>query len=424
MDKIKAFFDKKKADSKFVGAGKGTKLSEEAPKPKAPPPKPQAQRQEPSQASSAAAQAALARFETKNAPKPKPVPKPAPTDSTTQAFSGAGQDLKATSSGTVRKPSTDSNQAGPSTDAALKPAPAAKDQPIVQPEIPLNPNDPTFIRTLEEDPIALSVYFVTISNEPEAYKTAFGLIERYIDNILKNPTEPKYRKIKVGNKVFQEKVFPVVGHDGVLEACGFIQTTEQEPVDGKDAAYFVLPEGVELSLLEVVKATMQNPPKPPIDRCVKVFEPSTAPSQHWHLPDTFYVLTREDIAARQEELKSTADKETTLRTKAMREAEKTKPKAYRLACIRIRLPDGVMLQGHFRVHEPMSRVIDFVKHSLVDPSTPFRLTSHPDRVQLDANPAATMTDLGLVPTALINLLWDGPEGVLLPELLEQKQPLT
>lgn len=26
---------------------------------------------------------------------------------------------------------------------------------------------------------------------------------RYVDNIYKNPTEEKYRKIKVGNKVFQ-----------------------------------------------------------------------------------------------------------------------------------------------------------------------------------------------------------------------------
>lgn len=34
-------------------------------------------------------------------------------------------------------------------------------------------------------------------------KVFFCSLNRYVDNICKNPTEEKYRKIKVGNKVFQ-----------------------------------------------------------------------------------------------------------------------------------------------------------------------------------------------------------------------------
>ena len=38
--------------------------------------------------------------------------------------------------------------------------------------------------------------------------------KRYLDNMLKNPKEDKYRRIKQGNKVFQVCVFEYLLHIG------------------------------------------------------------------------------------------------------------------------------------------------------------------------------------------------------------------
>ena len=43
----------------------------------------------------------------------------------------------------------------------------------------------------------------------------------YLDNIINNPAEVKFRKIRVQNKNFQEKVLCVIGSDLFLKAIGF-----------------------------------------------------------------------------------------------------------------------------------------------------------------------------------------------------------
>lgn len=44
---------------------------------------------------------------------------------------------------------------------------------------------------------------------------------RYLDNIVQNPGEEKYHKIRTQNKVFQEKVAPIEGIQQFLSAAGF-----------------------------------------------------------------------------------------------------------------------------------------------------------------------------------------------------------
>lgn len=44
-----------------------------------------------------------------------------------------------------------------------------------------------------------------------------------MDNIVSNPDEEKYRKIRASNKAFQEKVCSVTGSVLFLEAVGFEQ---------------------------------------------------------------------------------------------------------------------------------------------------------------------------------------------------------
>ena len=44
---------------------------------------------------------------------------------------------------------------------------------------------------------------------------------KYLENILNNPTDEKYRKIRKNNQAYINRVSGVEGHDHFLSGCGF-----------------------------------------------------------------------------------------------------------------------------------------------------------------------------------------------------------
>ena len=46
-------------------------------------------------------------------------------------------------------------------------------------------------------------------------------LNNQLDNILQNPTEEKFRKIRKSNQAYISRVSGVEGHDLFLSACGF-----------------------------------------------------------------------------------------------------------------------------------------------------------------------------------------------------------
>ena len=56
-------------------------------------------------------------------------------------------------------------------------------------------------------------------------RTCVETLCKYLDNILLNPTEEKFRKIRKSNKAYQERVANTEGHDHFLEAAGFETAT-------------------------------------------------------------------------------------------------------------------------------------------------------------------------------------------------------
>jgi UBX domain-containing protein 6 len=68
---------------------------------------------------------------------------------------------------------------------------------------------------LERDPIARSVYGIAANNPDDVASVCLATLAKYMENIVSNPAEEKYRKIRVGNKAFQvcdwlSLVFPSV----------------------------------------------------------------------------------------------------------------------------------------------------------------------------------------------------------------------
>jgi hypothetical protein len=62
-----------------------------------------------------------------------------------------------------------------------------------------------------------------------SFQVCVDTLCKYVDNILENPTDDKFRKIRKSNKAYAERVAGVEGHDLFLDALGF----ETETVDGQ-----------------------------------------------------------------------------------------------------------------------------------------------------------------------------------------------
>lgn len=100
-----------------------------------------------------------------------------------------------------------------------------------------------------------------------------------------------------------------------------------------------------------------------------------------------------------------------LRTKAMREKDEQRAlRRYKFAVLRIKFPDGVILQGTFVVHEKFQNVLEFVTENLAYREMPFSLMT-PDGIKLvDECQDKTLLELRLIPTAILEFSWNMPDG--------------
>lgn len=105
-----------------------------------------------------------------------------------------------------------------------------------------------------------------------------------------------------------------------------------------------------------------------------------------------------------------------LRTKAMREKDEQRVlRRYKFAVLRIKFPDGIILQGTFSVHEKFQNVIEFVAENLVDDKVSFLLIT-PDGIKLvEECHAKTLLELRLIPTAILEFSWNVTEKESMPK---------
>merc|ERR1719347_336211 len=137
-------------------------------------------------------------------------------------------------------------------------------------------------------------------------------------------TEAKFRKIRKSNKAFKERVASLEGTSEFLEGCGF-QTVEMEGPDGAMEEFWVFPEEMtDIDTLEAMKDTLKEaePVAAELDRNVTVLAPSD--KIRADLPPDFFNLTKEELIAEHESRKELLERESMMRTKAMREKEEAR----------------------------------------------------------------------------------------------------
>ncbi|CAG04841.1 unnamed protein product, partial [Tetraodon nigroviridis] len=264
----------------------------------------------------------------------------------------------------------------------------------------------------EEDAVEASVMMVhTFNKDREKVKAAVDIISKYVDNICKSPTEEKYRKIQ----------------------------SWQQGVSDEEEEFLVLPEQSpdDLELMKERRDRLQRgePVRAQLDRQPQAYRPSPN-AQHFELPPEFYNLTAEELKKEQQQKTELVERNAMLRTKAMREKEEQRERRkYNYTLLRIRLPDGNLLQGTFYAWDRLPVLFQFVRESLVDGWQPFELIA-PGSQKLRDSEDVALAECNLVPAALLTLVWDAAvqadiaaaggksQSLLKPELLESLQTLS
>eukprot|EP00127_Corallochytrium_limacisporum_P000919 Clim_evm3s33 gene=Clim_evmTU3s33 len=310
------------------------------------------------------------------------------------------------------------------------------------------------LRTLQE----------TLKREESQAERCLRTLLAYATNILKNPNEEKYCKVRQGNKAFQERVAPVDGSEQIMQAMGFtmmdldgeevfVYNAEMvREVVGHDPASLPalqakiadgsLTTEAAVAEMERVLLSPSEAPEPMLDR--ETHEETIPPEARgasamaWRPPAEFFVRDRSDIRSEVEARRAEAEKEKELRTRAMREAELNKRrKVYRFVRIRVRFPPrGRLVVGNFRATEPVSAVREWVtalceteKLGGVTLRAPRGITLPTEADEreaqrkveekaedaADAWSAVTLEGAGLAPAATLDLMVVLPDGQSKPQ---------
>ncbi|XP_051893635.1 UBX domain-containing protein 6 [Pristis pectinata] len=406
---MKKFFGDLKRDLKFKSMGPGHVLTEDTRKSTEIKPKAQQNpRRPPAEESQMAAAAALSRLEVKQH-----------KGRSTSGLSSLKNEVKneLMAEATIPEVQTVNNQ-GPSS--ALKEDSTSFSVDAVYFICPLtNASISKSVREVHikeailmkfaDDPIRASIMMIhTFNKDRDKIKIACETLGRYIDNICNNPSEEKYRKIKLQNKVFQERISELEGTHEFLQSIGFERKKLQVPGQENEDDFYVLNEDFVTTCEELrqYKDELLNaePVRAQLDRRVKVFRPS-AQAAKFELPSDFYNLTAEEIKREQLMRSEALEKASMLRTKAMRERDEQRElKKYNYTLLRVRFPDGYILQATFYAREKVLALREFVHSVLENDCIPFELVAPGGQKLKDDS--AMLIEVGLVPAALLTLTWD------------------
>ncbi|KAM6466131.1 UBX domain-containing protein 6 isoform 1-T1 [Liasis olivaceus] len=439
---MKKFFQEIKADLKFKTAGPGQKLNE-SPREKSkekPKPDPPKCRQGPTDEAQMAAAAALARLEQK--------PKARPLSSQDAIRNQVKKELMAEAAASDKGMPVDQKNSLPEVEedsSTLSVSGVYFTCPLTGITVRKDKREIQIKNAILEhtarDPVAASIMEIhTFNRDREKVKLGVETIAKYLDNIHLHPEEEKYRKIKVQNKVFQERIHCLEGADKFFQAVGFEKVALD--VAGQEGAaedFYVLKDKVleKLEDLKEYKEKLLNgePVRARLDRQLQIFKPSPQAS-HFELPIDFFNLTAEELRREQRIRTEAVEKASMLRTKAMREKEEQRElRRYNYTLLRVRFPDGYILQGTFYAREPVSALFQFVRGTLQNDWLPFELLAPGGHKLTDESLA--LNECGLVPSALLTFVWDadvmadikasGGEhmgSVLKPDLLPTVQILS
>ncbi|EFO24996.2 hypothetical protein LOAG_03490 [Loa loa] len=269
----------------------------------------------------------------------------------------------------------------------------------------------SFLRTqLADDPLVASTLMIFSLNGPDKKRITSETIQKYLRNLIENPDESRYRRIRVNNKIFQERVSCANGGKEFLLACGFeekklINNEQQE-------SFLVLPDDKAadtqslIQALEILQTGQAVPLKLSRNAAVYKLEANQVITNP-RLPRDFFDLDLADIKKEQQCREADVEKLTTLRTREMREKDELmRSYRYNYTLIRIRFPNRFLLQGTFGCHEPFFAVRHFVEEHLARIEPMLFVLKDPVSGKVISDDTKTLIELSLLPAAVLHFEWD------------------
>ncbi|KAL2608745.1 hypothetical protein R1flu_027318 [Riccia fluitans] len=264
-----------------------------------------------------------------------------------------------------------------------------------------------------------------LSGNPPA--SSLDTIQRLLGNVKLNPAEDKYRKIRLENPKVKEALVSSPGGLKVFLAVGFLLV-----VEGSEKVLLMgVPSDeqklrIDATIAYITSYRSENKPSAPasaqtrapakIDRKLKIFLASSDHlEERFELPASFYELTAAEVKLEAEARRKKLEDSKMLMTRSSRDKLAAAGKRrYKATVLRVKLPDGVILQGYFGAHESTTALYEFVASTLNNPHENFDLvipaaTKH--RViprYLEAGGQwLTLEEADLIPKALLKLKVQG-----------------
>ncbi|KAG8056693.1 hypothetical protein GUJ93_ZPchr0002g26782 [Zizania palustris] len=294
-------------------------------------------------------------------------------------------------------------------------------------------------------------------NPPAA---AVEVVKKLLGNLLGDPGNEKFRRVRLGNPRIKEAVADRAGGLDLLEAVGFriveeggelFALMDEAPVDARLS-------GIRQAVLLLERAQPSTPPQPQadaskeccpnggndqqeikkaVDRQIRVFfsVPGSSVVEN-DIPDSFYNLSSMEIRNEAKMKRERLEQSRLLIPKSYKEKQALAARQkYKQALIRIQFPDGVILQGVFLPSETISSLYEFVASALKQPSVEFDLIcpAGPKTRVIPHFPkpgerVRTLLDEELVPSARLNFKPKETDSIvftgLLDNLLEASEPFT
>lgn len=274
-------------------------------------------------------------------------------------------------------------------------------------------NVESFLRSqLGSDGLVAATLMIFSLNSADRREVASETLQKYIQNLIEKPDEPKFRRIRLNNKAFQERVMSAKGGREFLEACGFEERLEKLEGNSVSESFLIIPDEKASDIPTLVGALdlLQTGQPVPLrlhrNPAVYRFE-SNQVIANPKLPHDFFDITSAEIKKEQAEKTAEVERMLTLRTREMRERDQTlRSYRYKYTLIRIKFPNHFFLQGTFGCHEKFSTVREFVSQYLSKTEIPLFDLKDPVTNSVLSDDNKTISDLNLVPAAVLHFEWD------------------
>ncbi|VDK86058.1 unnamed protein product [Litomosoides sigmodontis] len=270
-----------------------------------------------------------------------------------------------------------------------------------------------FLRTqLSDDPVVASTLMIFSLNGPDKRRDASEIIQKYLRNLIENPNESKYRRIRINNKIFRERVSCTNGGKEFLLACGFEEKDLINNGNGQEESFLVIPDDKAMdtrSLIEALEILQTGQAVPlKLSRNAAVYKlEANQTITNPHLPRDFFNLGLDEIKKEQQRREADVDRFTTLQTRQMREkSELMRNYHYKYTLIRIRFPNRFLLQGTFGCHEPFYAVRNFVQEHLIRIEPMLFVLKDPISGKEINDNTKTLNELNLLPAVVLHFEWD------------------